>query len=52
MTDLQHPNLVRLMGIHIDSAIPDKPIICLVTEFMSKVSVNPILVPAMLLYSL
>ena len=36
MTDLKHPNLVRLMGIHIDDA-NETPIICLITEFMSKV---------------
>ena len=36
MTDLKHPNLVRLMGINIDET-GVKTLICLITEFMSKV---------------
>ncbi|KAI6652242.1 epidermal growth factor receptor isoform X1 [Oopsacas minuta] len=35
MTDLKHPNLVRLMGINIDETVKPSRI-CLITEFMSK----------------
>lgn len=38
MTDLKHPNLVRLMGIHIDET-GSNPVICLITEFMMKVGI-------------
>ena len=36
MTDLKHPNLVRLMGIHLDET-SSNPVVCLITEFMAKV---------------
>ncbi|KAI6652241.1 Tyrosine-protein kinase CSK [Oopsacas minuta] len=35
MTDLKHPNLVRLMGININETV-NPYAICLITEFMSK----------------
>ena len=36
MTDLQHRNLVRLMGINLCET-DQTPVVSLVTEFMSKV---------------